>query len=320
MHTLPAILYRNMLDTVPTYLALLRIIVPLTIAMQLLVEFGVIRAVSPVFAPVMQLYGLPPELAVAWLTGMLVGLWPAVVIIFTLVPPEALSVADMTVLAALLLCIHSLPIENKILAEAGPAFWATTIIRFFGGMIFAALLHMVFTATGALSAPLDPAWIPLDDSEGWADFAVGLLQTLGAMFLILLGLSWAMELLRVSGILHRVEGTLAPLFALAGVRRKAAPCATIGLFLGTTYGGGMILREAKASKIPPRQIFITCIFMGFAHGIIEDTLLVVALGADLTSVLVARLVFSIIASAVVAVAVNRTSDEAFFGRLFRAQA
>jgi len=316
MATLPAILYRNTIETIPTYLALLRIIVPLAIAMQVLVEFGVIRAVSPVFAPLMQLYGLPPELAVAWLTGMLVGLWPAVVIVFTLVPPEALSGADMTVLAALLLCVHSLPIENKILAKAGPAFWATTTIRLVGGMIFAALLHIVFSATGALSAPIDPAWIPLDESGGWGDFAIGLLKTLSAMFLILLGLSWTMELLRVSGILNRVQGTLAPLFSHAGIRREAAPCATIGLFLGTTYGGGMILREAKASNIPPRQVFITCIFMGFAHGIIEDTLLVVALGADLSSVLIARLVFSIIASAVVAVAVNRTSDEAFFGKLF----
>jgi spore maturation protein SpmB len=124
-------------------------------------------------------------------------------------------------------------------------------------------------------------------------------------------------LLRHSGLLPRLEGALAPLFSLAGIGPQAVPCSLIGLFLGTTYGGGMILHEAKAANIAPRQVFIACIFMGFAHGIIEDTLLVVALGADLTSVLVARLIFSAIASALIALAVNRTSDAFFFTALFK---
>ena len=317
MKTLASLLYRNTLETIPLYLALLRIIVPLAITMQVLVEFGVIRSVSPVFAPIMQLYGLPPELAVAWLTGMLIGLWPAVIIVFTLVPVEALTTADVTVLAALLLCIHSLPIENKILAKAGPNFWATSALRIIGGMIFAALLHLFFSSTGLLSGPVDPTWIPLSADAGWSAFILGLLKTLAAMFFILLGLSWMMALLRHSGLLPRLEGALAPLFSLAGIGPQAVPCSLIGLFLGTTYGGGMILREAKAANIAPRQVFIACIFMGFAHGIIEDTLLVVALGADLTSVLVARLIFSAIASALIALAVNRTSDAFFFTALFK---
>ncbi len=59
--------------------------------------------------------------------------------------------------------------------------------------------------------------------------------------------------------------------------------------------------------------------MGFAHSVIEDTLVMMSLGADIYGVLIGRIVFAVAATALVAILLSYLSDHQFFARLFRAQ-
>ena len=307
----------NTSQTLSIYWVLVRITVPIAILTELLSRMGAVKAVAPAFAPVMNLIGLPPELGLAWLTGMLVGIWGAVPLVFTLVPVSSLSVADVTVFSALILFAHGLPIEQKIIQKAGPGMIATTVLRIAGGLLYAFMLHHVLSATGWLSYQVNPVWQPMSATPDWADYAWGLAETMVWMLVILLVLSWALEILKVTGLMEWMMKALSPVLRLAGIRGEAGHLTTIGLFLGISYGAGLLIREAQSGAVSPRQIFLSCVFMGFAHSVIEDTIVVMSLGANLHGVLTGRLVFAVAACAAIAALLRRLPDKAFFAQMFR---
>ncbi|WP_221932004.1 nucleoside recognition domain-containing protein [Paracoccus sp. M683] len=298
------------------YAGLLRLILPIVLLTEVLIRLGVIAAIAPAFEPVMSLYGLPPELGLAWLTGMLVGFFGAIPLIFTLVPAGQLSVADITIFSALLLFAHALPIEQAIIRRAGPGLIASTLIRVGGGMFYAAILYQLSAASGWLDRPLDAIWQPMAQIQGWGSFLLGLAETMGWMLVILLLLGWTMEILRLTGGIDLLGRIVDPVLRLAGIRGEARYFAVIGTFLGVTYGGGLMIQEAQSGRIPPRQIFGACVFMGFSHSLIEDTAIVMALGADGMAVLWGRLLFAIVATALVMRIVDRLPSGVFHRWLF----
>lgn len=306
-------------ETLAIYWLLVKITVPISLLTEALSRLGVVEAVAPAFGPVMNAVGLPPELGLAWLTAMLVGIWGAVPLLFTLVPVSELSTVDVTVFSALVLFAHGLPLEQKIIQKAGPGMVATTTLRILGGFIYALILHHLFRMTGWLSAPVAPAWLPGTATPDWSVYLWGLAETMVMMFIVLLLLSWSLEVLKVTGVLAIMMKGIEPLLRLAGIKGEAGHLTAIGLFLGISYGAGLLIHEAKSGIIAPRQIFLSCVFMGFAHSIVEDTLLMASLGADIYSTLIGRLVLAIGATALLALVLAAISDRAFFTRLFRRQ-
>ncbi|MEO9576766.1 MAG: nucleoside recognition domain-containing protein [Tateyamaria sp.] len=286
-------------DVIRVYWELVRIIVPVAIITEGLVRLGAIAAIAPAFSPIMAWFGLPPELGLAWLTGIVVGIWAGVAMVVTLLPGIDLTVADITVFSALLLFVHALPVEQKIIQRAGPSFLVTTALRVLGGLIYASLLHAVFSYTGSLNHAPTVTFVAGVDMPTWGVFLAKLAEAMAWMFALLLSLTIVVEVMKTTGLMDGLAKILSPILGAAGIAKDARHFTIVGLLLGISYGAGLLLSEAKSGTIPIRQVFLACVFMGFAHGMIEDTILVLALGADFTSVFVGRIVFATIATAIV---------------------
>jgi len=123
--------------------------------------------------------------------------------------------------------------------------------------------------------------------------------------------------LKLAGIIDMLMRIIAPVLRTCGIQKEAAPLTTVGLLLGISYGAGPLVREARSGTIAPRQILLSCVFMGFAHSVVEDTILVVAIGADAVSVLIGRFLFALVATAIIAAVLKRIPDRIFNACLYR---
>ena len=84
-----------------------------------------------------------------------------------------------------------------------------------------------------------------------------------------------------------------PLLRATGIGRNAANITVIGVTLGLTFGAGLLLRDIRSGTLSRRDVWLAIGFLGLAHSLIEDTLLILLIGADLSGILWARLVFAI---------------------------
>lgn len=71
----------------------------------------------------------------------------------------------------------------------------------------------------------------------------------------------------------------------------AANTIVIGVMLGLSFGAGLLIQEARTGKLKPRDALLAISFLGLCHSLIEDTLLIMLLGADLSAILWAAPVF-----------------------------
>ncbi|NOQ41694.1 MAG: hypothetical protein GQ563_04245, partial [Desulfuromusa sp.] len=120
-------------------------------------------------------------------------------------------------------------------------------------------------------------------------------------------------LLKKLGISDLMTRFLEPVLAALGMSREAAPITIIGMTLGLSYGGGLIIREAQSGRLSKKDIFTSVALMGLCHSIFEDTLLLMVLGAHVSGIFWGRLLFSLLAIFLLARLV-KVLPQSFFDR------
>ncbi|MCD6005433.1 hypothetical protein ACM25P_12240 [Vreelandella alkaliphila] len=301
IHYLLAVVGRVLQDALRVYVTLLKILIPALLIVKGLELLGMIEWLGAALAPLMSTLGLPEQMGVVWAAALFTNLYTAIAVFFQVVGETPLSVEQVTVLGALMLVGHSLPVEGAVAKRAGVPWWGTLVLRVGGALLLAWLLHCFYSYFGLLQAPVELVWQPSFSSaptlSGWA---LAQLETLALIFVIILALIVLLKLLKRLGLERWIHLGLLPLLKLLGIGRSAANVTVIGFTLGLSYGAGLLIRDVQNGVLSKRDSTLALCFLGLCHSVIEDTLLILMLGADITGILWARLFFAIIVTAMIA--------------------
>lgn len=286
------------------------VMIPVIVAVKLLQEFDLVRPLAAPLAPLMRLVGLPADMGLAWAAGLLNGVYSGLIVLIQLAHdrPDPLTVAQVTTLSTMLLFAHALPVECGIAHRCGARFGVQAALRFATALLFGVIYHALTNGFGLFqTAAAMPLPGPAADPS-LAMWALGEARNLVSISLVIFVLMLAMKLLRASGALRLIERATEPLMRLTGISRAAAPITVVGMTLGLSYGSGVILDEVRKGTLAPRDVFSALSLMGVCHSLIEDTLLMLLIGAELGGLLWLRLLVAITVTAVLVRVVRRAPD------------
>ena len=121
-------------------LLLAKIIIPVTFVVVALEQLEVMVTMAGWFSPLVRYFGLPGEAALALLLGFFVNIYAAIGVIIAL----PLSSREITVLAAMILTSHSLPMEGPVLKFTGLSPLKSISIRIAAALVFGFLINAVY--------------------------------------------------------------------------------------------------------------------------------------------------------------------------------
>jgi len=298
-------------DAVSASMELFKVMIPILIGVKILQELGLIKYLAWPLKPIMTLLGLPAEMGLVWATAMINSTYAGLIVFLSLIKDNPLTTAQATVLAALILVCHSLPMESSIARKSGARFFFQCFVRIVGALALGWLLNLLYTSTGALQEPATVLFQTA--SQGATDptlaiWALNQGKNLLSIFGVILGLLITMRILHAIKVIDLMNMILRPVLKIIGIGPKASAITVIGLTMGVSYGGGLIINEAKTGNVDKKDIFYSLTLMGLCHSLIEDTLLLLLIGSNFTGIFWGRLIFAIVAMAGIVQIVQRLPE------------
>ncbi|MFD2178619.1 nucleoside recognition domain-containing protein [Veronia pacifica] len=277
------------------YWTLIKIMVPTLIAVKLLSDLGGVEFLAQLLAPLMSLVGLPAEWGLVWAVGILTNIYTAMAVFYEVAAQNDFSVAEVSVLGLLILVAHSLPVEGAVAKATGVTWLLTLTFRVVGALVLAAVVSTIYDLGSFQQQQVTLLWQPdVRTDSSWTAWIVEQAQMLVSVLCIIAVLMTGLKLLDVLKMDRLIHALLRPVMRLLTLGKSASNITLIGVTLGISFGAGLLINEVRKGGISRRDTIIAVSFLGLSHSLIEDTILILLLGADIWAVLWGRLIFSIL--------------------------
>ena len=275
---------------------LFKILIPFVFIIKILEIIGAIELISKVFAPLMGLIGLPPELGIVWVTAFAVNNYASLVLFVNLIPGLEVTVSQITVLATGILICHNLPVVSAISKAAGVSFIYTVLFRLVSAFIICFILGFIYDFFNFLNEPYSTYFKIEPPRPEWQFWLQDQLLNLLYVFCIVVVMVTILQLLKVLGIESFLKKILVYPLKLFGISKEATNIIIVGITIGLQFGGGILIKEIKTGKIDKQSVFLAVSMLNLVHAAIEDTLLMIAIGGHYSGVFCARIIFGLIIS------------------------
>ena len=295
-------------DIVTVSYGLFRVMIPTLIVVKIATELGLDQLLIMLFQPFMAVMGLPPEIAIILVTCLLTNPYAGLIVAASVPEVTELTMGQASVMTLFMLFTHGLPVEVMVARKVGVRARISLAIRLCAGFLSGFILGPIFAITGWLS---EPASLNLPQIQLASDFASWLISQINALMLIqlvIIVLLIFLEILRIIGVERIIGLLLRPVLHLMGIGDRASTIGIVGVCLGLSFGGGLLMKDVKTGTIAKKDVFGIVCFINLIHSIFEDTAVVMLLGPSLFVIVGFRLLFSVLLTFCLMKLASRLSD------------
>jgi spore maturation protein SpmB len=272
------------------FLWMMKIVIPISLLTAILDWSGLLAHLDFLLKPLMGIISLPPEAALPLLIGILSSVYAgiAAMIVFPF------STGQITLMSLFILTAHALIQEGIIQGKSGIHPFKATLVRL-GAALALVLLSapwvgssvvMPAATTGAVA--VNPAFFAMIGR--WAITTSWLITKI---LFIIIALLTVLELLRTFDLIHPFVRVLAPFLRLMGLDQKVGFLWMTAVVFGLSYGGAVIVEEAKNGGLDKDDLELLHLSIGMNHSMVEDPPLFMSLGVNPLWLYIPRLFMAI---------------------------
>ncbi len=278
-------------------IAIIKLILPILFAIEILKYYQLIEPLSILLSPILELLELPNEFAIIWIVGIFTGIYGAIATFFYIATnPESYTIAQVSILSVLILVVHALPIEAKISQYLGVNYWKIIFFRFAVAIIYALIVKYLTDFFGLLQEKVHLTTI-ITTQQDTSIFSIitGPIITCIEIGVIIVVLYMIIDFLKKINVIRYIELILKPITYILKIDNRLSNSLLIGMVLGLSYGGAILIEDLKnLKKVSNKEKNKVVYLLNILHSLIEDTILVLLIGANIFVVLLGRIVFSIL--------------------------
>ena len=270
---------------------MMKIIVPISLFTAIFDWSGLLGRLDFLLRPLMGWLSLPPAAALPLIIGMLSSIYGGI----GAMVPLPFSTPQMTLMAVFILMAHGLIQEGIIQGKSGIHPLKATLVRI-GAAVVTVLLMAPWVGSSTVmpaatdgTLPVSPAFLEMIRHWAWTTF-----RLTAKIFFIIIALLTLLELLKAFGLIHPFVRALGPFLRIMGLDQKVGFLWMTAVIFGLSYGGTIILEEAKSGRLSRDELELLHLSIGMNHSMVDDPPLFLPMGIHPFWIYIPRLVMAII--------------------------